>query len=646
MTRRDYGNGEFFDPEFVANSGYHAAANGVWIEDLPASRGLGIAELIPGLGDTQTFRDLVGDFGETHSITPLIDSLTVLDLLQSLDPNLGMETYTQVMKAMANSTNEIFGGFAGKVGELLSQAPALDTASALLKAMLNDNIYDADALENMVNALSRLFLGDDHDPGLTPDTSVANGYANLDKRNALHDAIKSIQNTVAYQLATQFAGVGGGIVSLAALSRDALASKAGQDDAEGMAYRYALKQLNPFAVVGEATLYDGHNADGELDLYDPATGEGNLSELYLQDRAAMLAWKLNFDSGKRDSDDLWTLGDKPYSEDWDAWWLGKVQGDWKFIDNGKTVNGQPLELNIDGLMGEAHTIAFGKDHDADLLAGGDNADHLYSGGGDDIIQGNGGNDHLEGGLGLDELQGGAGNDTLIGGAGADYLTGGKDSDTLQGGLGNDTYIFSSGDGWDWIDDADGQGVIKYDNTPLTGGKKVADNIWQSADRHYTYSLYDRTENGQAFKVLSIQGPSGGMWVKHWQDGQLGITLEDAPATTPPAPAAVPGVVKKTSYYDQDHTVIDARGQGPLEITAVGDQGEVWGSGVLKGNEFANYLHNGEGDDQLYGEGGRDVLIATTGNDRLYGGLGDDALSGGVDNDAYYNNTAQLLRRAA
>ena len=38
-------------------------------------------------------------------------------------------------------------------------------------------------------------------------------------------------------------------------------------------------------------------------------------------------------------------------------------------------------------------------------------------------------------------------------------------------------------------------------------------------------------NGQTFLRLSIQGPDGGMWVKDWGAGQLGIELKGAPPIT-------------------------------------------------------------------------------------------------------------------
>lgn len=44
--------------------------------------------------------------------------------------------------------------------------------------------------------------------------------------------------------------------------------------------------------------------------------------------AAMLAWKIKFDSGQKDDDDLILLGDISYSDDWDT----SIRDDWKFTD--------------------------------------------------------------------------------------------------------------------------------------------------------------------------------------------------------------------------------------------------------------------------------------------------------------------------
>ena len=111
-----------------------------------------------------------------------------------------------------------------------------------------------------------------------------------------------------------------------------------------IAYRYALKELNPFALTGNDGLYAAHNASGELDLYDAATGSGNLTDLYLADRAAMLSWLLKVNAG-----DL--TGDVAPS----------YQGDsWHFKDeaSGKQVwAGNPLYVKSDTTLRE---VIFGQ----------------------------------------------------------------------------------------------------------------------------------------------------------------------------------------------------------------------------------------------------------------------------------------------
>ncbi|MGN2393700.1 hypothetical protein, partial [Pelomicrobium sp. G1] len=60
----------------------------------------------------------------------------------------------------------------------------------------------------------------------------------------------------------------------------------------GLATRYALQALNPFALVGAD--YSAFNVKGELDLFDPATGNGDFTPHYLTDRADFLARRLWF----------------------------------------------------------------------------------------------------------------------------------------------------------------------------------------------------------------------------------------------------------------------------------------------------------------------------------------------------------------
>ena len=103
----------------------------------------------------------------------------------------------------------------------------------------------------------------------------------------------------------------------------------------------------------------------------------------------------------------------------------------------------------------------------DTIQGGYGNDTLLGGAGADRLQDWGGTNVLDGGLGYDTLQGGYGNDTLLGGAGDDtlgdwggtnVLDGGLGNDTLQGGYGNDT--LDGGDGNDTLGDWGGVNILR------------------------------------------------------------------------------------------------------------------------------------------------------------------------------------------
>jgi len=437
-----YGHGEFFDPQAVANSGYHAPASAIWIEDLPVSRAWGILEMLPGVGDTQLIRDLVGNFGETHSITPIIDSLTVLDLLQGLDDSTDNARFTQIMKAMSNRVDSLNSAslqaaMAAASTGISNFLPAAALA-ALATYLSADKLYEADAMENFVNALTRIFTGTQGSlaPAKMQDGSANPlGYADINARNALHAAIEAIRASTTYQQSSGLVQ----IQALASVGATDMATRAKTD----MSYRYALKELLPFAITGDDALYAQHNATGGLDYYDAAAGTGSLTEAYLKDRADMLVWKIKFDYGKRDIDDLLLgVGDKQYDDEWDS----NIGDNWEFIDRKTQIDGQPLKLKIDGQGAmDYRQIVFGSEQDESDITGGSRPDHLYGGGGADTLTGNGGNDYLE------------------------------------GGQGDDTYIVGTGDGTDTVLDTDGTGSIVLNGTTLTGGALVdgTTNVWKN-----------------------------------------------------------------------------------------------------------------------------------------------------------------------
>jgi serralysin len=64
-----------------------------------------------------------------------------------------------------------------------------------------------------------------------------------------------------------------------------------------------------------------------------------------------------------------------------------------------------------------------------------------------------------------------------------------------------------------------------------------------------------------------------------------------------------------------------------------------GNNKMYGNQVANALSGGGGNDVLYGYAGNDRLAGGAGNDLLIGGAGNDILNGGSGADVFYFNMA-------
>ena len=402
----------------------------------------------------------------SHSMSQLVDSLSLQTLLHRLDATL------------------------------------TDASMRALYGAASSDIPNSQ--ERLLEALHKLFVGTAVQlPTVEADYLNAGDFVG---RTAWYDTLTTIEGTQGYQLGAQTAGVGGGVAVLTGPSRDTLVSKAQQPDAEGLAYRYALKELNPFAIVGAN--YTPHNQNGELDLFDPAAGTGTLTDLYLADRAAFLTWK-----------------NKTYTEDTD---IGRVFDGtaWRYKDEASGAElwvGNPYDVKSSPHL--RHLVFGGSG--MDMLTGGDHGDHLYGGAGNDSLTAGAGDDYLEGQLGNDNLKGEAGRDILIGGQGNDTLEGGAGADRLEGGLGDDVYRYASGDGNDTVLDRDGQGRIEFDGQALTGGNRVSDNLWESADQRFYYTLFLEADGTKTLNILRKNSPSGErLFVRDFQSGRLGIRLDN------------------------------------------------------------------------------------------------------------------------
>jgi len=182
--------------------------------------------------------------------------------------------------------------------------------------------------------------------------------------------------------------------------------------------------------------------------------------------------------------------------------------------------------------------------------------------------------------GITKIDGGAGNDTIIGSGGNDTILGSGGDDTLSGGAGNDTFQFTgAASGFDAIDGGAGTNTITALAASSVIGLRSVTGI--------------QTITGMTGSYIA---GSGGDDILNF----LTVTL---------------------------NTI--ARIEGGA------------GNDTITGNNIANTLWGGLGNDTLNGDAGADTLVGDDGDDILIGGLGNDTLNGanGIDTVDYSAATA-------
>ena len=594
-----YGKSVFFDPELVANTGYHPASQSLYIEDQPVARGLGGLKFLPGA------------FGETHSIALVIDSLTVLDLLRGLDPNLTPEAYRSIESSIANGVRVVQDrtprSLAFKAAVALAQAfkAPLSGAASVIEASTNSfKLNDADALELTVKAVGELLSVDLSAYDLTPRFE-GGGFADLAKRNELHNAIAALKGSDAYKALEGRAL----FVALSGVSAEEILIGAMAEGGEGLAYRYALDRLNPFVVLTDASVYARHNESHQLDRWAVDPEHGRMTDEYLRDRAAFLHWKAKLDAYNKVAVEYDGAFDLAYED----------------LGTGATVD---LIARGQGPTPE-HRFARFAATQGGVVLGGSSIDALYGHTGGDRLEGRGGDDYLEGGEGSDRLSGGSGKDLILGGAGEDELAGGPDADMLIGGDGADTYVINSGDGTDTLRDT-GRNFIKW-NGRVMGGlfeKSGPDGPYRliSSDP----ALRDLTLTFNSPATLS-DGKGAALVFENYaspeafDDGDFGIRFVEEtldPVTT----RSLPGATDNGDVFEA--------GPENERIEAKGGEDEIYGFG---GDD---YVDAGDGDDRAYGDGDGSI-----GNDMLIGGEGSDILIGDRGRDRLYGDQRVALAEA-
>ncbi|MSQ68323.1 MAG: hypothetical protein EXR83_09040 [Gammaproteobacteria bacterium] len=485
----------------------------------------------------------------SHGMDPLMESLAVLATLESLGPDLSPAALEAIFDAAATQPE-------ASIEQLVSGlASVLDRRRAF-------------------TALGVSWIG------YSDDAAV------FSARNALQDALLPIQQGFATHPSAR-------LVSLLETDPAMLAGLA----LESAAHRYALREFNPYAVVGDDTLYTQR-------ISAPQLAAGQTSAAEWADRAQMFGYEMG--RRRNDAPGPFVLGEQAV----------------RFLDlrTGLEFQVQPVALGRP-LARPTVRVAFGSELADGVaeLAGSTGPDRLYGGGGADVLAGEPGDDHLEGGAGEDVLLGGEGRDTLAGGPGADVLCGstlarGEDhaSDLLLGGPGLDALYAAGGD---VVRDTDGQLSVWANASwvPLSGAPLRA------LPGSPTVRVFETTGGPPlllAWNVVTRELRVGGVSVLDFTPGDLDIRFPELP-DLPPLP-----VVRGTPAGEV------------LAGSALADQLEALaGDDRLRGFEGDDRLDGGAGADVVLGDSGADRSCGAAGRDVLLGGEGHDQLDGGADDDA-------------
>ena len=249
-----------------------------------------------------------------------------------------------------------------------------------------------------------------------------------------------------------------------------------------------------------------------------------------------------------------------------------------------------------------------------------------------------GNDFLSGTAGNNFIDALSGDDTIAAGGGNDTLIGGPGNDSLGGGAGLDTVDYFAPGGAVVVDLANGTALDGFGGTDILSNVEGADGSAANdtligdvnANSFFGDDGDDSIEGADGSDFLSggdgndmlfggdgdfdaLNGGAGNDVI----DGGLGAN-DEVQFTD-----AISGV-----SVDLEEGIANDGSGGIDNLNEIeGALGSDFND-TLDGNEVANQLLGGNGDDMINGFGGTDTLNGGAGNDMILGGVGNDILVGG------------------
>jgi Ca2+-binding RTX toxin-like protein len=570
-----------------------------------------------------SFDAILRSFGPTHSIALVADSLAVMDLYAAIDPSLVSDgpSATPPMRL-----NRLFESMTNTRARLLVSPKG-----------------EGNTLEVALDSLGHLVLGAAWQP--TAWNAAPGAYADLEARDAFYAQVERLRDALFQDAALKPAYAGLKILSLAEFDAATLAARAQTE----VAYRYALRRLNPFVISGNDAIYAQHEPDGHAE--SGVVEAGQYSAAYWFDRAIFLLGLADANTHSR------------ATPDGEAVVLSGADLDYLDVTSGKVLHeASPLRITVQRANADlvlhddtADRVARVTFSDGATVAGSSRPDRLYGAHAANTLIGKRGDDRLEGGDGDDTLYGNApghGDDDVV--------------DLLYGGRGADTYYANFRD---VIDDLDGIGTVVLGDHRLAAGYRELRNAahtYTSEDGRYTY------RHDPAARTLTVTAgnsdPFVALTIVNFSNGDLGISLHENPQPTAArffgsaahdtisvnaAGTEISGtidarVIEPVARFTPLVQAIAARG-GDDVVTVAGDvpgiriygdtlAGETAADGhdeiIVDSAGFTGApgsieLDNGA---RIFGGGGNDRLEGGRRSDELFGGSGNDWISGGNGND--------------
>ena len=687
-------------PSMVASSQLHYGKPiGVAIENQPLGRGDYWHRVSKGSDSIFNPKLLVdgydgNNFGDTHSLALIIDSLSTQSMISKLDGNLDTDSFKKIFRLASNQkaltdieVKRLFDKYNEKdiydVLYDLTTVGMIDDGIDRLKTSTADKFFErlgvewvenspkgqgyseGDVLENIINILAKTIgveLKINSKPTGKLDNKLngdLNGgtWALIDDHKSLDKKGNSVNYTGRESLQSAITQINKFIKDnnledaftiLPATEANAQAA------ATDFGHFIALKTLNPFVLMQKPGLSVDKQAavtkiwttvwaeeyrawQHDFDARQNQRQPDYYTDRWLEDRQILLTIKSYLD-----------ITNQPYQIGLDREPLQK------WIENASLSNQFPGFT--DRLMSVLDSLRSISDAEGGLsysntavrtisgtrdiywIAKNGRAGIQFGSDDRDELTGSQTVDHLYGGGGNDILKGGDGEDHLEGGSGYDLLYGGKGKDYLNGGTGYDLYIFKSDEiDDDVIVDPD-EGEIHIDDKPLKGVHVPPSDYgrWRDEDGYTYITLNERTDGkGGMIADLQIVTPQNKRltWKDwHYQKNEKGLLGSKFKL----ALKADKQEKLDVHYMNGDVVAPFKSGTKTYDWEATSwnyATGKLNGGVEAKG--FHDVLRGSAAKDVVHGLDGNDAIDGSDGNDILYGDDGHDLITGGKGSDRVF-----------